>query len=322
MKKSKILIPAFAVLALSVGASVTGTVAWFTASRSATFGSTFATKDLEGSLSVKSTGLIGTTEGTSGNITVDGGLYHGSYDAQKAAAGNLYLANFGEKEVAGEDGATTTIQTVNGYSSKGTVDAGKTGAKPVDSQPISSSWYAGTVKETEGETNTTINVWYGVAWEMEIKLTNPSATSTDHLFVSFKGSKVTDANKGDTVKGLRIAFMTKDHFTVLAGDTETKHVTSAGTLAKDELETNLSKFTGSYDNTKNFGSFNEDYSEAMDAELATLQANKGYLGVIDHTNGIKVTAVAWFEGEDSNIKANKKLSDVAATIKVYSRSQL
>lgn len=78
MKKSKILIPAFAVLALSVGASVTGTVAWFTASRSATFGSTFATKDLEGSLSVKSTGLIGTTEGTSGNITVDGGLYHGS----------------------------------------------------------------------------------------------------------------------------------------------------------------------------------------------------------------------------------------------------
>ncbi len=35
MKKSKILIPAFAVLALSVGASVTGTVAWFTAAKTA-----------------------------------------------------------------------------------------------------------------------------------------------------------------------------------------------------------------------------------------------------------------------------------------------
>ena len=32
MKKSKIIIPAAAILALSVGASVTGTVAWFTAS--------------------------------------------------------------------------------------------------------------------------------------------------------------------------------------------------------------------------------------------------------------------------------------------------
>ena len=36
MKKSKIIIPAAAILALSVGASVTGTVAWFTASRSVT----------------------------------------------------------------------------------------------------------------------------------------------------------------------------------------------------------------------------------------------------------------------------------------------
>ena len=34
MKKSKIIIPAAAILALSVGASVTGTVAWFTAARS------------------------------------------------------------------------------------------------------------------------------------------------------------------------------------------------------------------------------------------------------------------------------------------------
>jgi hypothetical protein len=37
MKKSKILIPAIAVLALSAGAATTGTLAWFTASRSASF---------------------------------------------------------------------------------------------------------------------------------------------------------------------------------------------------------------------------------------------------------------------------------------------
>lgn len=40
MKKSKIIIPAAAILALSVGASVTGTVAWFTASRTQTVSAT------------------------------------------------------------------------------------------------------------------------------------------------------------------------------------------------------------------------------------------------------------------------------------------
>ena len=35
MKKSRIIVPALAMLTLSVAASVTGTVAWFTASRTA-----------------------------------------------------------------------------------------------------------------------------------------------------------------------------------------------------------------------------------------------------------------------------------------------
>ena len=40
MKKSKIIIPAAAILALSVGASITGTVAWFTAARTQTVSAT------------------------------------------------------------------------------------------------------------------------------------------------------------------------------------------------------------------------------------------------------------------------------------------
>ena len=40
MKKSRIIVPALAMLTLSVAASVTGTVAWFTASRTASMSAT------------------------------------------------------------------------------------------------------------------------------------------------------------------------------------------------------------------------------------------------------------------------------------------
>lgn len=54
MKKSKIIIPAAAILALSVGASVTGTVAWFTAARSVNVNvNNLAAIDTAGDLSVE-----------------------------------------------------------------------------------------------------------------------------------------------------------------------------------------------------------------------------------------------------------------------------
>lgn len=309
MKKSKILIPAFAVLALSVGASVTGTVAWFTANRSATFGSTFTTTDLKGSLSIKSTGLVGTTEGDNGSVNVDGGLYHGSYDAKAKSEGNLYLAKF-------SDDINENQNVVTGYSSKGTLEAAKTGAKPNTGVAISSSWYAGTVKE--GDTGPVSNVWYAVAWEMEVKLLNPSATSEDHLFVSFKSSTI--SKTGETYKGLRIAFMTTDHFVVIAGDDDTTHVNKDGAI--DETNTTTEAFLGHYDKGTNFGTFTENYAEAIDSQADELKKNKGYLGQIDHTNGLKVTAVAWYEGEDVNVQTGKALSDAAASIKVYARSAI
>lgn len=313
MKKSKILIPAFAVLALSVGASVTGTVAWFTANRSTTFGSTFATKDLEGSLSVTSTGLIGTTSGDNGSVNVDGGLYHGSYDAQVNSAGNLYLAKFSD-DLTGTENIKQNV--VTGYSSKGTLEAAKDGAKPNTGVAISSRWYAGTVKDAV--TSNVSNVWYAVAWEMEVKLLNPSATSEDHLFVSFKSSTI--SKTGDTYKGLRIAFMTSTNFVVIAGDDDTTHVNKDGAI--DETNTTTAAFLGHYDKATNFGTFTENYAEAIDSQLTELKKNKGYLGEIDHTKGLKVTAVAWYEGEDVNVQSGKALSNAAASIKVYARTAI
>ena len=82
MKKSKIIIPAAAILALSVGASVTGTVAWFTASRTASFGvNNMAVINTAGDLKVSLTEGIGTEiTGTTPAVKLSY-LRDASYDA-------------------------------------------------------------------------------------------------------------------------------------------------------------------------------------------------------------------------------------------------
>lgn len=83
MKKSKILIPAFAVLALSVGASVTGTVAWFTAAKTASISvSNVAAINTAGNLKVSLSAMKDGKGGASisGNVATLTPLLDSSYD--------------------------------------------------------------------------------------------------------------------------------------------------------------------------------------------------------------------------------------------------
>ena len=77
MKKSKVIIPALALMAFSVAASITGTVAWFTASRVATVkAGSFAVVNTTTNLSVSLASGVGTTATDSGDdhtITVTDG---------------------------------------------------------------------------------------------------------------------------------------------------------------------------------------------------------------------------------------------------------
>ena len=96
MKKSKIIIPAAAILALSVGASVTGTVAWFTAARTASFGvNNMAVINTAGDLKVSLTAGTG-TEITGKTPAVKlSYLRDASYDAIKDEAFVATLNNDG-----------------------------------------------------------------------------------------------------------------------------------------------------------------------------------------------------------------------------------
>ncbi|MDY3994511.1 MAG: hypothetical protein SOY58_02015 [Candidatus Onthovivens sp.] len=116
MKKSKIIIPAAAILALSVGASVTGTVAWFTASRRTSASlSNLAVMNTGGALgfTVSDNDLVGAKKENSDSVSLTY-LKDASYDA---AADKVYAANLnadgtmvtGTREVSKTSKSSVTI---------------------------------------------------------------------------------------------------------------------------------------------------------------------------------------------------------------------
>ena len=97
MKKSKIIIPAVAVLTLSVAAGITGTVAWFSATQSVTLnGSNVAVFNTEGTLSMALASNTGAATSITTNAVTFGNFTHASYDTVEKKIYTL------------QDGASTT----------------------------------------------------------------------------------------------------------------------------------------------------------------------------------------------------------------------
>ncbi len=306
-KKSKIIVPALALITATTVASVTGTVAWFTAARVATVNaSTFETKALEANLLVKSTALVGTTASettatASSTVTVNGAMTHGSYNAQASDGtfgGELYVANIGEDS------------QVSSFSSHGNLAAAQTNATNPTAE-THSKWWAGSYTES----GSSKYIWYGVAWKMDFSSVH-SADDTLSLFVDYKSCTFTDSQTGGTtMQGLRIALMTGSTVRVLGGNsTETNHV-------KGTSSTEVEKFgSGVY----NYVGTSSQYTKA--ADKTDFSSNVGLLGAMkvdtSKTNStLTVTAVAWFEGEDGSIITgqNTVMSKVAASLSFYTR---
>ncbi len=304
-KKSKIIVPALALITATTVASVTGTVAWFTASRVAIVNaSTFETKALDTNLLVKSSKLVGVTSSessatASSTVTVDGAMTHGSYNAQASNgtySGELYVANIDEDS------------TVSSFSSHGTLAVAQNNAVNPTVE-THSTWWAGSY--TEGGSSK--NIWYGVAWQMDFSSVH-SADDTLSLFVDYKNTTFTDNKEGGTtMPGLRIALMTGSTVRVLGGESsETNHVT--GTQS-----TNVNTFTsGVY----NYVGSSSKYTKAVDK--TDFSTNVGLLGAMTvdtskTSSKLSVTAVAWYEGESTAIVKDATMSQVSATLSFYTR---
>lgn len=303
MKKSKILIPAFAVLALSVGASVTGTVAWFTANRTQSFSSSFGVVDSEGALDITLTGNLrtGTSVETAKPTTVkvDGKLTHGSYNALKDASGSLYVANLNGHE----DEKGDLKYEVDSYTDLHNIASNAVGEAGESSTP---NWQAGA--SAEG------NIWYGVSWTAELSIVNSAIAGDNFLLLDL--NKTTASGNGVANNGFRIAIMGdlgKDDALVLGRDGIKTHVTGTN---KD----NTASFT-------RFEQFNSTYTRVVDGtSKATIENDKGYIATFAKgstgKSRISLTFVAWYEGTDEAVTSGdnmKSIEDISANLVFYAR---
>ena len=308
-KKSKIIVPALALITATTAASITGTVAWFTASRAVNVAaSTFVTTKLETDLSVTLTKGVGTTvtdsNATSQAVTVNGSITHGSYNAVNGASGSLYVANINDEGTA-----------VTSYE-----DLGSVTSQAVESPTTSNSkWLA------KADTTAANRIWYGVSWIMTFNYSKNTADTNYLMFdvntSTFTGNSDDTTNTtGDTVNGFRIAFMTASHTLVIGGDDTLTHTT--GTTSAD-VASYVQTGTGA--NYEAISATTSKLADGTTAETKTaLIGSKLNLGVIDSTNGLAVTCVAWFEGSDNSIKNtyNSKdtvMSKVTSSLSFYSR---
>jgi hypothetical protein len=295
-KKSKIIVPALALITATTAASVTGTVAWFTATRAVTVtASNFVATKLESKLDVECKSGVGTT-GSAKTVTVDGSLTHGSYDAKSKAEGSLYVAKINDTD--------TTV--IDEYKDLGTV----TDAVKQTATTTSNKWLA----RLSGSNKT----WYGVSWTMSFTLEDETSGQTDYVCFDPNDSKFEDSSKKTTTTapGIRIALMTSTQCIVLGNDatvTHTNGTTSSSTGYFGTEYIDLSKGTTVTKETD---------------DSTTLTTSKYNLGIVTKDIALDVTCVAWYEGSDSYVadtytasgtETTIDMSSIKATLNFYTR---
>ena len=303
LKKSAVVIPALARIAVTATASVSGTVAWFTAAKTvtATAGG-FQASYNDGNLSVEASSWMATnnrlgskpdqtilsiTEGKNVTVPNDVTFTDASYDL---ATDTLY------SDIVKDDGSEP-----DQFESKG---------KSVE-------------QDNKWVSDAPHKVVYGIVWDYTFtyKFGN-DITKNYNLMFSPNISSLTAST--DTGAGLRIALVgegfdnkTKTNAVVFANanyDTNaTNHISGVG----DNKETTDIKET----TTTPYGSLYIASGSKDDklGEDAVSHKKKGYFGTFasDTANTgvtMKVHVVAWFEGTDNHVVSKQALSTVRAQL--------
>ena len=285
MKKSKIIIPAAAILALSVGASVTGTVAWFTASRTASIAATnLAAINTGGNLTVSLTGGVGTTvDGTTVNLSF---LRDVSYDDTANEAYVAVLDTNGTNVLATRKPSSTERDSYSTVTASG---------------------------ETWGSTNS-VNVYYYNSWTAKFSTTSnaenyllfDSSTSVSKIGTGtiaetsiYKAVRVGMTCGGKSVVWAPYTSLTESTVAHLSGEGEleaSQPAASAPDYTKYVTEAGVNLYT-LYSNV-----IKEAEGVVREGSLKT--AADGHKGLLSTTlkSGADATVEfkLWFEGLDPN----------------------
>ena len=295
-KKSKfVILPALATLVLTGVASVTGTVAWFTASRavSAT-ASNFEAKNLSGNFKIQASNGVGTTatkkkgvDASSVTVNENTLMADASYDINNDV---LYTKVLGE---------VNNSTQVTGYRTVG--ETGKYDS--LDSTNLKAGSYT--------DQSATKVVYYALTWSYTFNYTFTDTTKTMDLFLDSAGSSFKNGNNEDLTgsgKGFRIGFIGTNK-TILSADAETKHVISTTATSDDYSKEGVKYLTA--------GAVNE---KALD-NGSNNTSRPDYLGTFTPGTATSITlkVIAWFEGADSNVVNEKDLEAVKGGFGFYVR---
>ena len=307
MKKSKIIVPALGLLLLSTAASVSGTVAWFTASRFATINTgAFAVVQTDGTLTATPYYGVGTAvSGTTVN-PVDG-----------AKLGDVSF-NPATKQLwtdTGDGTAYRTIGDTDDYLTQPATNGLGTHVYKINDTTFYAYTWKITLSYTWGADFTTLNVFFDY-----------SATGSSMTAAAQAGGTL----QNETSKGLRIAMIGTSRTAVFAGlqtaDNLSAVTSTSATAAYGATGATSADF--SYFASTSYAKGNvlaasatakASYVKAVDGD-ASQNTREDYLGSITHANAtdtMDIYCVAWYEGTDPQIVNNKEMEQVTSALKFY-----
>ena len=299
MKKSRIIVPAMAMIAFSTAASIAGSVAWFTASRSATINAgTYAVVKTNADLAVTLSNGVGTTvtNGTTEtpslrsvslgqNVLTDGSFNHND--------GNIFAPDADGKEL-------DTTRTVN-VSALGT---------PAGVEKL--------VRQTISEDK---KIYTAVTWGIAFDCSFPTGTGDYGLYLDTTASSfvVTPAATAVTATGFRVGF-----YPAAAPEGSTAN---ARVYADLQASANCKYISADSDTHLTGTTYSSSELIASDSEAGALPdgttaradaiARNDCLGIFKYSNlgtvRLSYTVVCWFEGTDPNIK-NQPTSDLYQSV--------
>lgn len=267
MKKSKLLAPAFAFLALSTAAAVTGTVAWFTASRVVTIeASAITAYNPEQNLKVNLSGATGATIDTAEGK-----------DSTSAAVSTFHLRD-----------ASVDMSAQKVYGSVLNED----GDDIKEFKEVTSSLGAGTYKNGSN----TVNIFYAAKYTATFSVYNGNSDKTYDLLFDNTRTGIADLSSASAkdqalAPGLRIGvYVSASKYFVLAPYKD----------GEDTVDTDLDYVNGTLKtNTATYAAANSFYKKD-----ATDNPGKTYsLGDLkgNPETTIQATVWTWFEGTDAAI---------------------
>ena len=320
MKKSKIIVPALALIAFSMAASITGSVAWFTANRQATINAgTYTVVKTTANLDYQLTAGIGTyldTADTTGSTILVKSMYNSSLVDNKLT-----------------DGSFDHLQS-NIY----TPDAS------VDTATATALASATDLNMTRAELDTHGKVYTAVTFTAVFKIKFASQANNIGLFFDIGASSFTAADapasgqaasSNAASKGFRMAFVgtagtnSSTYVSRVVAPLQTaancKYVdaTVAQDLITEATQTDPEVVNGTaYTDPYLMDSAYAGSPTALPADGAINQtaaaARKDYLGTFNFLENQEVsltyTIVAWFEGTDSNVVNDTVLQAVTSVL--------